>query len=412
LVRIRSFDFISNDIYWFIQPWGDYIRLHGGFFALADDFSNYNIPYLYLLVGSAYAPDYLGVPYLVVVKSLSVVFDGVLSWYVYRLVALRYADTRVPLLAGVIVFCLPTVVLNSSVWGQCDSIYTAFGVAGIYYLIRSRPWLGCLLLGLSLAFKLQAAFLLPVVLMLVLLGRVRMRCLLAIPAVVLGLDLPALAVGRPLGELLTVYLDQTKESSRVSAGAANMWSLAAGNPPDTQLFVAIGTAGTAIAFVILAYILVAARVRLTTPEIVLLTAMAVSLAPFLLPGMHERYFYLADIFAIVAAFYLPRRLWAFPILVQAASLLGYASYLFDATPYQPLPGVIMLAAVVLIGYVLFRDVIAPSSQLAGFGSGEPEDPADAGWDENWRPPGQRERDWSGGSVPAGNTAWSAPDGEP
>ena len=48
--------------------------------------------------------------------------------------------------------------------------------------------------------------------------------------------------------------------------------------------------------------------------------------PFLLPHMHERYFYGADILSLVLAFSVPVY---FPvaILVQFASLLGYHAYL-------------------------------------------------------------------------------------
>jgi hypothetical protein len=43
--------------------------------------------------------------------------------------------------------------------------------------------------------------------------------------------------------------------------------------------------------------------------------------------MHERYFYLADVLTVLSAFYLPRKLWALPILEQFASLLSYLPFL-------------------------------------------------------------------------------------
>jgi hypothetical protein len=47
--------------------------------------------------------------------------------------------------------------------------------------------------------------------------------------------------------------------------------------------------------------------------------------------MHERYFYLAEVLTVIAVFHLPRRLWYVPILVQVASSLAYAKFLFPAT---------------------------------------------------------------------------------
>ena len=50
--------------------------------------------------------------------------------------------------------------------------------------------------------------------------------------------------------------------------------------------------------------------------------------PFLLPEMHDRYFYLADVLSIVAAFYFPRMFYI-AVGVQLCSLLSYAPYLIN-----------------------------------------------------------------------------------
>ena len=50
--------------------------------------------------------------------------------------------------------------------------------------------------------------------------------------------------------------------------------------------------------------------------------------PFLLPEMHERYFYLADVLSIIYAFYFPRYFFV-AILVQVCSLLSYAPYFLN-----------------------------------------------------------------------------------
>ena len=48
--------------------------------------------------------------------------------------------------------------------------------------------------------------------------------------------------------------------------------------------------------------------------------------PFLLPHMHDRYFYAADILSVVLAYAIPA-LWLAAPLTQFASLLGYHAYL-------------------------------------------------------------------------------------
>ena len=93
---------------------------------------------------------------------------------------------------------------------------------------------------------------------------------------------------------------------------------------------------------------------------VLATTAAIA-APFLLPGMHERYFFLADVLTVVAAFYLPRRLWFLPLMIQTASLMSYVSFLFGTRPPggYPVLAVVVLAAGVLAAYHLLRDLRPP-----------------------------------------------------
>ena len=71
------------------------------------------------------------------------------------------------------------------------------------------------------------------------------------------------------------------------------------------------------------------RKRLGDREILFMAVLFCILIPFLLPSMHERYYYLADILTVVCAFTLPR-LFAMPLLVQFASYAGYYAYLYRA----------------------------------------------------------------------------------
>jgi hypothetical protein len=65
--------------------------------------------------------------------------------------------------------------------------------------------------------------------------------------------------------------------------------------------------------------------------------------PFLLPGMHERYFFAADVLSVLYAFYDPRR-WYVAVLIQFASAFSYYPYLFER---EPVPPFLLAAAVVL-----------------------------------------------------------------
>lgn len=321
-VRLAFFSYRSGDFDAYFSQWYDFIVKNGGLHALRFQFANYNEPYLYLLT----LLTYLKIPALAGVKLISVVFDFVLGWYAYRIVNLRYPATWWPILAGGLVLFLPTVVLNSSMWGQADAIYSAFAVGGLYYLLRNRPWLACVFFGLAFAFKLQIVFLLPLVLLLVLRKRVPWRALLLIPAVYLVLDIPAVLLGANIKDLLTVYVTETNTYDQLTLNAPNVYQYL-GDVTGTGTIRTIGVALTGVLVLALIGLVVWKRVEMTATRIVLAGTVSVLLVPFLLPAMHERYFYLADALTVLAAFHLPRRLWALPILEQFASLFAYLPFL-------------------------------------------------------------------------------------
>jgi Gpi18-like mannosyltransferase len=56
---------------------------------------------------------------------------------------------------------------------------------------------------------------------------------------------------------------------------------------------------------------------------VYLALVSVACFPFILPRMHDRYFYPADVFSIVLAFYMPE-LWFVAVSYQVISVLVYS----------------------------------------------------------------------------------------
>ena len=360
VIRVELYDFQSNDYRAFVAQWYDFIKANGGFAALRNQFADYNVPYLYLIALLTYLP----VPVLAGVKTISVLGDLLLAFFVYKLVALKYPRDWTAFAAAAVVALLPTVVMNGSMWGQCDSIYTAFGIGGLYYAVRSRPWLACVFFGLALAFKLQIIFLLPVLAVLVLRRRVPWQALLAIPAVVVALDMPALLVGASPAGLLSVYLNQMGEYSQLTLNAANVYQLVDfGANTEAVRNIAVLITGELVAGLIL-YAVVSQK-QLTSARIVLLGTVFVVLVPFFLPAMHERYFYLADVLSVVVAFYLPRRLWPVPVLVQFASTFSYLPFLSQRGPGRdettPVPlWILALAILTALALLMWELIVRPA----------------------------------------------------
>lgn len=324
-VRSAFFGYASGDYRIYFGPWYDYIARNGGFPALKQAFSNYNVPYLYLVAALTYLP----VPAMIGLKLIPVIFDLVLGYFAYRIVSLRYPGTWWPTVAAAVILFLPTVVLNSSWWAQVDAMYSSMSVGGLYFLLRRRPWLACLFFGLAFSFKLQAVFLFPLLLLAVLRKHVPWRALLVIPVVYLVLDVPALLLGANPKDLLLVYVTETGTYSQLTLGAPNLYQYF--NIGTSNVIRIAGVVVTAALVLGLIIPIVVKRLELTRIRILLAGTVSVLLVPYFLPSMHDRYFYLADALTVLSAFYLPRRLWYLPIFDQFGSLFAYLPFLLMGT---------------------------------------------------------------------------------
>ncbi|MBQ4061835.1 MAG: hypothetical protein IJD14_03150, partial [Christensenellaceae bacterium] len=79
------------------------------------------------------------------------------------------------------------------------------------------------------------------------------------------------------------------------------------------------------------YYVFTVRKRINTPKLYILTAyLSVMIMTFLLPSMHERYYFTADILSVILVFY-DRRLWYIPLVTCIGSLVSYMPYLTGAT---------------------------------------------------------------------------------
>ena len=322
-LRALALDYQSQDYQIFLSQWAQAFRDNGGFAAVALPIGNYNAPYLYFLAAISYLP----VPDLYLIKLFSIFFDVVLAWGGLRLVRHFTGGGWRSVGCFCALLLLPTVVLNGACWGQCDALYAALCLHALACGLEKRGAASAVLMGLAFSFKLQTVFLLPLWAGLWLTGRVRFRHLLGFPAAYAATCVPALLLGKPLGDILGVYAGQTTEG----AGALNYNSpsLFGLFPYGAQLEegfwapVGIGLAFTLVLAVLLALLIF--RRRASDQALLAAGAVLAIGIPFLLPYMHDRYLYLADALTLAWAFALPRRA-PVPVLVQLASLSAYLTY--------------------------------------------------------------------------------------
>ena len=321
-LRAWVFDYETLDYVNFLSRWVEFFRQYGGFRALRYSIGNYNIPYLYFLALFSLIP----MDDLYLIKLLSTLSDLLLAWGVL-LFCRRFTDRRPRLLAAFFTaLLLPTVFLNSAVWGQCDSLYMAPLLLGICCALDDRPWHSVVLAAVAFGFKLQAVFILPIYAVFLMTGKLRWKHLAAFPGTYLILVLPAVCFGRPFWETITLYFGQTGSiGSGLNYNSPSVFSVFTHIKNEQTA----ATAAIILAFFYMINLLAVAwvyRKSLNDRAILSLCLLFAIGIPFLLPHMHERYFYGADILSLILAFSVPVY---FPValLVQFASLLGYHAYL-------------------------------------------------------------------------------------
>ena len=185
---------------------------------MLDDMWNYD-----LRVAMAWEPGSWSGGYLIFMALLSrlEVFPPLYAIKLFDLVALCFAAVALSRLAAVrgagapgriaaetCCLLLPTALMNAGLWAQCDAVFAALALWGLFFLIGGRPWAGCALWGAALAFKLQSAFLFPLLPVLFMKKRLRIRQLAALVLAFLLFHLPMLLEGQGLASALGRYQKQ------------------------------------------------------------------------------------------------------------------------------------------------------------------------------------------------------------
>ena len=367
ILRFSLFDFESGDYRVYYGAWYDFIVEHGGFSAFRYSFADYSPLYLYFLTLATYLP----LPKLYAIKLISISFDFLLAFFVLLLVRRKYDNRIVWISSFFVTLFAPTIFINSALVGQADATYTSMLVASIYFAIQRRPNLAIFFFAVALSFKLQAVFLFPLFIVLLLKRRIPIYSFLIVPVTYMVSVLPAWFAGRPMSELLMTYAGQAGQYSEA-------WTMYAPNlyqwlpklyqwlPKYTGLFqdpsslvgllVSLLFAGSLVC--LLCLVSWRSSVPLDKEVIVKLALVSVLLLPFVLPRMHDNYFFAADVVSIIYAFYTPKRFFV-PIIVGAASLFSYFPFLFE-TEEEPISlrylAILMALALIIVAADLSRSL--------------------------------------------------------
>jgi len=335
---------VTGDMRHYLVPWLDTILIRGQLGAFAEPFSNYTPPYLYLLAMVSPLAGLLGKVSLI--KALSVGATLLLVLAVRHLLKVSGCSRNVEM--AIWVALLPSVAVNAAGFGQCDATWSAACVMAVASAISRKPLAMLLWFGVAISFKAQAIFLAPFIAQRLLSERTS-PALWPVPGLVyVAAMLPAALAGWPMSDLLTIYLRQAEWNPQFISNAANLWAAVQYAAPTVGLawlWLGIAAAGAASILFVIAF----RRVEGTPRNLVALALLSAMLLPFLLPKMHERFFFLAD--ALALAFLALRRDplgWAVFLLVEIASAAALVGVLYRLPLPPVLGGVMMLAAILIL----------------------------------------------------------------
>jgi Gpi18-like mannosyltransferase len=353
LHSLPFFQYPAGDVIMFVVPWYEHILSNGMIGAFAQPFSNYSPPYLYLLSAASLLDGLIQAYY--VVKLLAWV--GAI-WLVFAGYRLLQALEAPPILA-LSVLVLPSVVADVSMLGQADTFWVAPCLLALAGALRRRWFWVAFWSGVAFVFKAQAAFFAPFVVHLFITQKVPFRIWLIPPMVYVVAMTPAWLAGWPALDLATVYLRQAtwqpdKPPFYFISNGASWWTIYGWLFP--QLALRTFWIGFVLAFAAVGVVLALAP-KLTARKMVILAIISAGGIPFLLPGMHERFHFLADVLAVIYALGYPsRRSIAAALMMQFASAFPIYVWAFQIEPLQLLAP--PFAAIALL--ILLKEFVEPT----------------------------------------------------
>jgi Gpi18-like mannosyltransferase len=247
---------------------------------------------------------------------------------------------------------LPTVFLNSLFFGQSDAIYAAFAVGSVYFILAEKTWKSVLFLALSFMFKMQAMFLLPFFFVMMLKKQIKFYLFILIPIVYFLSILPAYLIGRPLSDLLNIYAMQASYYHKLTMNFPNLYVFI--NNDYYSIVKPVGLIITVVLTLIVGWYFGRNKEKMCFEDKIRLVFASAVIVPFILPGMHDRYLYLADSLGIVYFIVFRKKIYI-PLGTLFISTYAYIRF-FVHYPYFYLSPAVFVYILVIIWIIKDFDI--------------------------------------------------------
>ena len=135
-IRYQIYNLSNEDVV-ILQDWYHHFFKRGVASLANGNFSNYTPAYLYLLYLTRVFSDWFGS--MVAIKIIPTIFDLLSAFAIFLMARIKFEDDK-PYLFSAIFFVLPTIMFNSTGWGQIESLYTSFLLLCAYFLLKEKPF--------------------------------------------------------------------------------------------------------------------------------------------------------------------------------------------------------------------------------------------------------------------------------
>jgi len=345
-IRIAGFNWKTED-YFTQSQWLTHLRDNGHFLGFKTFPGNYNAIYLYILGILSFFPQNME---LYLMKIASCAFDFICAFYAMKIMCYFVKSRKIGLLTYAIILFSPTVFVNSGLWAQCDSMYTAFVLMAFYYLLKDKVRMAMFFFGVGLSFKLQSIFPLPFIILFFIYRKISFINLLYILIGFFVVSIPAWLFGWPLHAFFNNYIAGTNTTSVLTWNAPTIFTW--GNIPVLLPVIFIAAVFFCIGFLIIN------KKSIPSNNTLLLLFLFCNFAiPFFLPNMHERYFYIGEIVVLLYSIVNHKRFWiSLPVIMP--TLATYSGYLWGTNPFSLLNlSIVILLAIIIITKWLIESIL-------------------------------------------------------
>ncbi len=341
-----------SDYNYFLLPWVKTYRQLGVVKGLRQGVGNYYVPYnVFLALISK-----LDIKPYIPIALFSIIFDYIIALFIYKTALelkkirkLQISDRNIKCFAMLFAL-LPIVIENSSIWKQCDSIYSGFLLIALFYFLKGKYNTAFVFIGIAFSFKLQAIFILPF-LILFYIGKKEFSIFkfLWIPLIFLLCGLPAILCGRSAADTYMTYFHQA-ESIHMFVNFPSIYAL---GMEDGEIYFQLALFMPVILFLFSLLFISRYKSPVSSFHWLYIAAWCFITCNEFLPAMHERYDFFAVILLTFIAIFFRNKILIPVIVIHLVSACTYGACLYGRELNYTILACFYLASYCWISYDLF-----------------------------------------------------------